>query len=103
MIKKDFTAGPWAVLTYGNPAFGFTVGPAGGGVRDVIADITTANLLGIQTAKTMALGQANARLIAQSPMLVEAVEKLLNELGDSTSDAAVFAHAVLLKVEGESE
>lgn len=100
MMKKAFTAGPWEVWNYGGESLiDVAVGPAAGGLA--VAQITTATAHGIHTAKAMELGQANARLIAQSPNLVEAVERLLNELGSSESDAAEFSRAILLKIEGE--
>ena len=98
-MKKEFTAGPWEIWSYGESLIDVAVGPVAGGLA--VAQITTATAHGIHTAKAMELGQANARLIAQSPNLVEAVERLLNELGSSESDAAEFSRAILLKIEGE--
>ena len=98
-MKKEFTAGPWEIWSYGESLIDVAVGPVAGGLA--VAQITTANGHGIHTDQAMKQGQANARLIAQSPKLVEAVERLLTELGSSESDAVAFSRAVLLKIEGE--
>jgi len=89
------TPGPWAVnryITSGNQSLGFHItGPRDGSVSPVCVGEDTG------------YGEidANARLIAAAPELLEALKKAVNRQGFTNAEL-ITARAVIAKAEGNS-
>jgi hypothetical protein len=81
-MKTTHTPGPWSVWTLADSMIDVAVGPAAGGVA--VCQIVTADGRGINTVSAMEAGNANARLIAAAPELLEALQDARAALAAST-------------------
>ncbi|MBC2594913.1 hypothetical protein H5P28_11655 [Ruficoccus amylovorans] len=98
-IKAKPTPGPWA---YNATSEGwFDVGPIGGRYRGCTANVFNAECIG---GITNAEAEANARLIAAAPDLLEALEDIVDVL-DALGEALAKvkdARAAIAKAKGEA-
>lgn len=79
-MTDKHTPGPWAVWPTADSMIDVAVGPAVGGVA--VCQIVTADGRGINTDEAMERGNANARLIASAPELLDLCERSLRALSE---------------------
>ena len=79
-MTDKHTPGPWAVWPTADSMIDVAVGPAVGGVA--VCQIVTADGRGINTDEAMERGNANARLIASAPDLLDLCERALRALSE---------------------
>lgn len=85
-MNMPHTPGPWSIWDFADDPRHIYVGPQAGGIA--VADIVACNAHGGFTAASEAQGQANARLIANAPALLAALQALVGEadLGEIDHD-----------------
>lgn len=83
-MSKNHTPGPWSAWNFNDDPRHVAVGPEAGGLA--VADIVACNAHGCYTAETEAKGIANARLIAASPELLDALEMALDASENCIND-----------------
>ena len=93
-----YTPGPWSIWNFSDDPRHVAVGPDAGGLA--VADVVACNAHGCYTAETESRGQANARLIAAAPELLQALRVIDSNAAESAEWIRRVAREAIEKATG---